>query len=136
MTGASEQEIADFALEAAVRLTCSEVGWMGALVNEEIVNLYNFSSQARKECEVVGRPHSFYIKGGGIWRLPITERRPIILNDYEAPNPDRKGFPEGHVQLRNFLAVPVFDGPPSSPSPRSATRRRTTTGRTCASSRC
>jgi signal transduction histidine kinase len=110
MTGATEQEIADYALEAAVRLTGSEVGWMGALENEEVVNLYNFSSQARKECEVVGRPHSFYIKGGGIWRLPITERRPIILNDYKAPNRARKGFPEGHMQLRNFLAVPVFDG--------------------------
>ncbi|MGA9140886.1 MAG: HAMP domain-containing sensor histidine kinase [Methanocella sp.] len=111
MTGATEQEIADYALEAAVRLTGSEVGWMGALENEEVVNLYNFSSRARKECEVVGRPHSFYIRGGGIWRLPITERGPVILNDYNAPNPARKGFPEGHMQLRNFLAVPVFDGP-------------------------
>ncbi|OPY27765.1 MAG: adaptive-response sensory kinase [Methanocella sp. PtaU1.Bin125] len=110
MTGASEQEIADYALEAAVQLTGSEVGWMGALENEEVVNLYNFSSQARKECDVTGRPHSFYIRGGGIWRLPITERKPIILNAFAAPHPARKGFPEGHVELRNFLAVPVFDG--------------------------
>jgi signal transduction histidine kinase len=111
MTGASEQEIADYALEEAVGLTGSEVGWMGALdESSKIVNLYNFSSRARRECEVVGRPHSFYIEGGGIWRLPITERKPIILNDYNAPNPARKGFPEGHSPLRNFLAVPVFDG--------------------------
>jgi signal transduction histidine kinase len=33
----------------------------------------------------------------------------VVINDYRAPNPAKKGFPEGHMELRNFLAVPVFD---------------------------
>lgn len=111
MSEASEQDITNFALEEGVWLTGSEVGWMGALDDSgTIVTLYNFSSRARQECEVVGRPHSFSIKNAGIWAQPIFRREPVILNDYKAPNPAKKGFPEGHVELRNFLAVPVFDG--------------------------
>jgi len=112
MADASEQEIADFALEETVRLTRSEVGWMGALNDDDtVVLLYNFSSEARKGCEVVGKPHSFLVKDGGIWAEPIFTKKPIILNDYTAPHPRKKGFPEGHVSLKRFLAIPVFDGP-------------------------
>lgn len=111
MADASEQEIADFALEKAVRLTRSEVGWMGALNEDDTtVLLYNFSSEARKECEVAGKPHSFVVKDGGLWVDPIFTKKPIILNDYAAPHPRRKGFPDGHIQLKRFLAIPVFDG--------------------------
>ena len=110
MSGASEQDIANFALEEAVRLTGSEVGWMGALDDSgKLVTLYNFSSRARQECGVVGRPHSFILENAGIWAQPIFRREPVIINDYPAPNPAKKGFPEGHMPLRNFLAVPVFD---------------------------
>ena len=110
MSDASEQEIANFALEEAIRLTRSDIGWMGALSEDDtVVNLYNFSSGAMKECEVVGRPHSFIVKGGGIWARPIFTRKPVLINDYSAPNPHKKGFPEGHVQLKNFLAIPVLD---------------------------
>ncbi len=111
MADASEQEIADFALEETVKLTRSEVGWMGALNEDDtFVLLYNFSSEARKECEVVGKPHSFRVKDGGIWAEPIFTKKPIILNDFPAPHPRKKGFPEGHISLKRFLAIPVFDG--------------------------
>ncbi|WP_231845074.1 sensor histidine kinase [Methanocella paludicola] len=112
MADASEPEIADFALEEAVRLTRSEVGWMGALNEDDtVVLLYNFSSEARKECEVTGKPHSFIVKDGGVWAEPIFTKKPIILNDYPAPHYRKKGFPEGHIPLKRFLAIPVFDGP-------------------------
>src|SRR5271157_1151718 len=112
MADASEQEIADFALEETVRLTRSEVGWMGALNDDDtVVLLYNFSSEARKGCEVVGKPHSFLVEDRCISAEPIFTKKPIILNDYTAPHPRKKGFPEGHVSLKRFLAIPVFDGP-------------------------
>ncbi len=110
MSGASEQDVANFALEEAVRLTGSEVGWMGALdEGSTLVTLYNFSSRAMQECGVVGRPHSFSLKNAGLWAQPIFRREPVVINDYRAPRPGKKGFPEGHMELRNLLAVPVFD---------------------------
>ena len=34
----------------------------------------------------------------------------MITNDYAAPNPYKKGYPEGHVEIRRHLNIPVFDG--------------------------
>ena len=46
----------------------------------------------------------------GLWGEAVRQRRPIITNDYAAPNPYKKGYPEGHVPLRRHLNIPVFDG--------------------------
>jgi signal transduction histidine kinase len=32
------------------------------------------------------------------------------VNDFDVENPFKKGYPEGHVHLRNFLTVPIFQG--------------------------
>ncbi|CAJ36909.1 sensor histidine kinase [Methanocella arvoryzae] len=107
---ASEQDIANFALEECIRLTGSEIGWMGALdYKKGVVNLYNYSSKTLQRCNVLGMPHSYVLESGGIWAEPIRQRKAIILNDFAAPHPAKKGFPPGHLQLKNFLAVPVFD---------------------------
>ena len=107
---ASEQDIANFALEECIRLTGSEIGWMGAMdYKRGVVNLYNYSSKTMEKCNVLDMPHSYVLEGGGIWAEPIRQRKAIIINDYAAPHPEKKGFPEGHLRLRNFLAVPVFD---------------------------
>ena len=34
----------------------------------------------------------------------------MITNDYAAPNPYKKGIPQGHVHLVRHMNVPVFDG--------------------------
>jgi len=118
----------DFALEEAVRLTRSEVGWMGALNEDDtVVMLYNFSSEARKECEVVGKPQFFIIKGGGVWAEPIFTKMPIILNDYPAPHPGKKGFPEGHIQLKRFWPYPYSTAPGSWRWPKWAIKIRNMT---------
>ncbi len=39
----------------------------------------------------------------------IRQRRPIIVNDFSAPNPLKKGYPEGHVSIHNFLSMPIFE---------------------------
>lgn len=107
---ASEQDIALFAMEECIRLTGSEIGWMGALDYEKgLVNLYNYSITTMEECGVAGIPHSYVLEGGGLWAEPIRKREPVIINDYSAPNESKKGLPEGHLQLNNILGIPVFD---------------------------
>jgi PAS domain S-box-containing protein len=34
----------------------------------------------------------------------------VITNDYAAPNPLKKGCPEGHVEIRRHMNVPILDG--------------------------
>ncbi len=46
----------------------------------------------------------------GLWGEAVRQRRPVITNDYAAPNPCKKGYPEGHVEVVRHMNVPVFDG--------------------------
>jgi PAS domain S-box-containing protein len=32
-----------------------------------------------------------------------------VINDFDAPNPLKKGYPEGHVHLRRFMTLPVMN---------------------------
>ncbi len=111
MTDASLQQITDFALEEAVRITQSRMGYL-AFVNadETILTIHSWSKQAMKECTVVNQPVDYIIKDTGLWGEAIRQRQPVITNDYEAPNPAKKGLPTGHVRVCRHMNVPVFAG--------------------------
>ena len=51
-------------------------------------------------------PHSLPIDG--MWGEAARQRRPIIVNDYQAA-PTRHGCPEGHIDIRRFLCIPVLE---------------------------
>lgn len=48
------------------------------------------------------------LEGCGIWIETVRQRRPLILNDFAAPDPRKRGYPDGHAPLYRFLAVPVL----------------------------
>lgn len=111
MTGASEQEVTDFALEQGVLLTQSRIGYF-AVVNEDetVLTMYSWSKEAERECAVAGRPKVYSTASTGLWAEALRKRRPVITNDYAAENPAKRGFPEGHLPLSRHLGVPIFDG--------------------------
>jgi len=74
----SPQQAADFVLEEVVRLTKSQVRVLG------------------------------FVDEAGLWAEAIRQRRRIVINDYSAPDPGKKGYPEGHVRLLRLMAIPVF----------------------------
>jgi GAF domain-containing protein len=45
----------------------------------------------------------------GLWGEAMRQRKPIITNDYTAPDPLKKGQPEGHVKILRHMNVPVLD---------------------------
>jgi signal transduction histidine kinase/DNA-binding response OmpR family regulator len=109
MAGANEDELMRFAFEAAVRLTRSKLGYL-ALMNEDetVLNMQLWSREAMDECEVPGLPRTYPVKTTGLWGEAVRQRRPIITNDYSAPNPWKKGTPEGHVKLIRHMNLPVI----------------------------
>lgn len=111
MREASLEAIADFALEAAVRLTHSKIGYL-AFVNEDetMLTLYAWSKTAMEECAITDKPLVYPLETTGLWGEAVRQRRPIVTNDYAAPNPWKKGYPEGHVALRRHVNVPIFAG--------------------------
>ncbi len=111
MREASSDAIMDFALEAAVRLTRSEIGYL-AFTNEDetVLTIQAWSKTVMEECALPGKPQVYPLETTGLWGEAVRQRRPIITNDYAAPNPWKKGYPEGHVALRRHVNVPIFAG--------------------------
>ncbi len=110
MAASSERELTHFAMESAVRLTKSTIGYI-AFVNEDesVLTMFAWSKTAMSECAIEEKPVSYPVHTTGLWGEAIRQRRPIITNDYAAPSPWKKGMPEGHVVVERHMNVPVFD---------------------------
>ena len=103
------KEFLGFALERAVDLTGSRVGFLFFYDPESKTFTLNArSSQAERECKIPVSGPVKHLDKTGIWGEAVRQRRPIIVNDFQAPNPLKRGYPEGHVPLERFMAVPVF----------------------------
>jgi PAS domain S-box-containing protein len=104
----SEKELSDYALEKAVSLTNSEVGYLHHYNEEQqSIQLTYWSKDVLKECTTGKLPHS-ELKKAGIWADSIRLRKPVIHNDYQSL-PDKKGCPEGHFPVIRHISVPIFD---------------------------
>jgi len=107
----SVKEISDFALEHAVAITDSRIGYLAFLNEDEsLLTMYSWSRNAMAECAIVDKPVEYPVHTTGLWGEAVRQRRPIITNDYAAPNPHKKGMPSGHVNVVRHMNIPVFDG--------------------------
>ncbi|MHC4697718.1 MAG: GAF domain-containing protein [Planctomycetota bacterium] len=110
MAEAPFQEVADFALEEAVGVTESELGFLGFMNSDEsILVIHAWSGAAMRQCEIADKPMEFPIAEAGLWGEAIRRRGPVVVNDYAALKKWKKGYPDGHVRMSRFLAVPVFE---------------------------
>ncbi len=107
----SLQDFLDFALNEAIRLTGSKVGYIYHYDEEgRVFELNTWSKEVMKQCEVF-KPETLYdLDKTGIWGEAVRRRRPIVVNDFKSPNPLKRGYPEGHVELNNFMTIPVLVG--------------------------
>jgi len=107
----SVQEMLDFTLHEAIRLTGSRIGYIYHYDEDRrIFTLNSWSREVMKECSIVEQQTEYELDKTGIWGEAVRQRRPIVINDFQAPDPLKKGYPEGHVTLRRYLTVPVFEG--------------------------
>jgi PAS domain S-box-containing protein len=111
MAAAPLREIASFALEEAINLTGSTIGYL-AFMNEDesVLTMHAWSKDALAECAIMDKPLVYPVETTGLWGEAVRQRRAVITNDYAAPNPWKKGCPEGHVQVTKHMNAPIFDG--------------------------
>ena len=107
----STDEISKYAMEAGIELTGSTIGYI-AFVNEDesVLTMHYWSNSAMEQCAVIDKPIVYALKDTGLWGEAVRRRQAVITNDYAAPNPAKRGMPQGHVQLTRHMNIPVFDG--------------------------
>jgi len=105
------QDIRDFALGKAVHLTKSEVGYIAfTSKNETLLTVHAWSSRTNAQCHLLEPALVWPVERTGLWGESLRQRRPVITNNYNAPNPMKKGYPRGHVPILRHLGIPVFEG--------------------------
>lgn len=105
------QQLLDFALEEAISLTKSKIGYIFFYnENKREFNLNTWSKEVMHQCSVMEPQTVYELDKTGIWGEAVRQRKSIMINDFEAPNCLKMGIPEGHAQLHKFLTIPVFSG--------------------------
>jgi diguanylate cyclase (GGDEF)-like protein/PAS domain S-box-containing protein len=99
----------DYVLNEMIKMTDSQFGYI-YLVNEEKGELIlnSWSNDVMDECLITDRKTVYKLEKTGIWGEVVKQRRSMIINDFSEPNALKKGYPEGHVKLNNWMGVPVF----------------------------
>lgn len=111
MSSADQIELCTYALETAIDLTGSTMGYLAFLNEQEtVLSMHAWSKAAHAECRVAEKQIIYPLEKTGLWGEPVRQRRPVITNDYASPDPAKRGFPEGHVKVSRHLGVPVMDG--------------------------
>ncbi len=111
MSGADVHDLSMYAMEKAIDLTGSTIGYIAFLNEEEtVLSMYAWSQSALQSCRISEKPMVYPVEKTGLWGDPVRQRRPVITNDYQAAHTSRKGYPEGHVPISRHMGVPVTDG--------------------------
>jgi len=106
----SFDDLMNYAIEASIKLTGSAFAFAGLLSEDEsVMTIHAWSKDAMISCAVDEAPIHFPIDHAGVWGECVRQRRLVIINDYDS-YAGRSGYPEGHVPITNFMAVPIFDG--------------------------
>ena len=106
----SVQKFLDSALDQALRLTESKIGYIYFYSEERKEFVLNtWSKGVMDECEVRDPQTCYELEKTGIWGEAVRQRKAIVLNDFQVAHPLKKGVPAGHVKLLKFMTLPIFN---------------------------
>lgn len=104
----SDQELYIYALDQAVALTDSTVGFFHQVSDDQrSIILTTWNLEALKTCTATPSAH-YPVEAAGNWADCVRLKAPVVYNDY-ANSPNRKGLPPGHAPLKRFMSIPVMD---------------------------
>ena len=106
------QDELDYVLHQTLSLTESKYGYI-YLYDEDRqeFTLNSWSNDVMPDCKVAEKQTVYSLEKTGIWGEAVRQRKPIVVNDFAAPNLLKKGYPAGHVSLTRFLSLPItIDG--------------------------
>lgn len=109
LEASSCSDLLDAALAEALELTESGIGYIYQYdETSRLFTLYAWSSGVLPACSIMEKQTVYELDKTGLWGEAVRQRRAIVTNDYTAPNPHKKGYPEGHVPLKRHLNLPIL----------------------------
>lgn len=105
----SLSELLEETLNEVEKLTESKIGFYHFIDEDQVtIHLQNWSTQTKASyCNAEGFGFKYPLSQAGVWADCVSEKRPVIHNDY-ASLPHRKGLPPGHAAVIRELVVPVI----------------------------
>lgn len=105
----NKQELLDFALNEALFLTSSKIGYIyNYNSSKQQFTLNSWSKGVLDECSVINPETCYELGNTGIWGEIVRQRKEIILNNFREQHPLKKGYPKGHAELYRYMSIPVF----------------------------
>jgi hypothetical protein len=103
----SDKELYDDALEKAIRLTSSTIGFFHQVSeDQQTITLTTWNAEALRSCTAAYDTH-YPLAQAGNWVDCVRLKKPIIYNDFQR-SPNQRGLPEGHAVLLRFMSIPVM----------------------------
>ena len=103
------EEQLDFVLHECLKITESHYGYI-YLYDEEGKELIlnSWTKNVMPDCSIIDKKTVYKLEKTGIWGEVVRQGKPIVVNDFDAPNSLKKGYPEGHVIIHKFMSIPVI----------------------------
>ncbi len=104
-------EFKDVMTREACSLTDSTISYFATMnVTEDVLTMIGWSNSAMINCATIDKPIVYKLTDTGLWGDAVRERKAVITNDYKnLVKPTKKGYPEGHVNIRKHMNLPVFE---------------------------
>ena len=103
-----EKELYEYFLDHAVNLTKSKIGFFHFVSDDQkTITLTTWNKEALRSCTANYDTH-YPLKQAGNWADCVRIKRPIVYNNF-SESPNKKGFPEGHVQITRMLSMPIME---------------------------
>ena len=110
MADASEEEIIAFVVEECRNISDSRLAFIGFVSGDQPpTHTHMWFNKGTEGYTIGGKPMVFDIREAGLLGEAVRQKKAVVVNDYEAPNPHKTGYPEGHVALARFMCVPLVD---------------------------
>ena len=110
MTGATERELTAFALEKALELSNSDIGYVGFFDETEMSLRVKCWSKNLAGVGAGEKPDRILVKQGGMWSKTIKKRQALIRNKASGKlHALQEGYPSAEIRITRHMTLPVFE---------------------------
>jgi hypothetical protein len=102
------EDLIELMLRGAEELLSSPISYFATVTEGNVLTMRGWSKSAHADCSVLRKPIIYLIENTGLWGDCVRHERAVITNDYaNSDNPNKKGYPDGHVHVLRHMNAPV-----------------------------